>query len=441
MHYLPYLVVLLLFLILFVLSRGLFDQSSGYLLARFPILKNYVSRETLKKMLLLVFAANLIGILLTWKSLSEETVSKGFLLRNEYGESDEQTELTVDLSGEKQEVDLTISSRKLSPAEIGSAISKAEAALPDLLFSAQDPKEIRKDLSLPETIGTPAVSVNWETSDPLLMDWDGNLGSEIPKEGAGVTLTAVLSLEGQEKEAAFDLRVFPRAVSEEEAFQTMVREAVDGANDETEAKVVLPGRIDGRDALWSRRTGSDGLSFLLLGILIAAMYAYSKVRRAELSEEKREEEMLIDYPNIVSKLVLLLSAGMSLRKAIARIRKDYEDSLIHGGEARPGYEEITRVILEMEHGVSEITAYENMGKRSRVPQYRTFSTLLVQNLTKGGSEMASVLKREAEDAFEERKKRARVLGEQAGTKLLLPMLLMLVIVMAILMVPAFLTFF
>ena len=55
--------------------------------------------------------------------------------------------------------------------------------------------------------------------------------------------------------------------------------------------------------------------------------------------------------------------------------------------------------------------------------------------------MAAILGREAEEAYEERKKRARILGEEAGTKLLLPMLLMLVIVMAILMVPAFFAFF
>ena len=96
---------------------------------------------------------------------------------------------------------------------------------------------------------------------------------------------------------------------------------------------------------------------------------------------------------------------------------------------------------EMERGISEIQAYENLGKRARCSAYRTFSTLLVQNLRKGGSDMAKILEREADEAFEERKKRARVLGEEAGTKLLLPMLMMLGVVMAVLMVPAMFAFF
>ena len=41
------------------------------------------------------------------------------------------------------------------------------------------------------------------------------------------------------------------------------------------------------------------------------------------------------------------------------------------------------------------------------------------------------------EAFEQRKNRARQIGEKAGTKLLFPMLIMLVLVLVIIMVPAF----
>ena len=40
--------------------------------------------------------------------------------------------------------------------------------------------------------------------------------------------------------------------------------------------------------------------------------------------------------------------------------------------------------------------------------------------------------------MEERRQQARKLGEEAGTKLLLPMMLMLILVMGILIVPAIL---
>lgn len=53
--------------------------------------------------------------------------------------------------------------------------------------------------------------------------------------------------------------------------------------------------------------------------------------------------------------------------------------------------------------------------------------------------MNELLKREAADALEDRKKQARKLGEEAGTKMLGPMFLMLAVVLIMIVVPAFFT--
>ena len=55
--------------------------------------------------------------------------------------------------------------------------------------------------------------------------------------------------------------------------------------------------------------------------------------------------------------------------------------------------------------------------------------------------MADILEKEALEAWDERKRKARILGETAATKLLFPMLLMLAVVMAVIMIPAFLSFY
>ena len=54
--------------------------------------------------------------------------------------------------------------------------------------------------------------------------------------------------------------------------------------------------------------------------------------------------------------------------------------------------------------------------------------------------MLTMLQEESQKAFEEKMDRVRKLGEEAGTKLLLPMIMMLVIVMVIIMIPAYLSF-
>ena len=48
---------------------------------------------------------------------------------------------------------------------------------------------------------------------------------------------------------------------------------------------------------------------------------------------------------------------------------------------------------------------------------------------------------ESQEAFEERRRQAKTTGEKASTKLLLPMGMMLAVVLVILTVPAFLSFY
>ena len=440
MKYLPYIVILAAFCILFVRARGLFSAVARYLHVRSEALARYISEETLKRMLLILFAANLLGAFMTWRDAESDTAAKGYLVRNEYGSNGAEAELTVTLDGEKQDVELPVAARRMDRRELRKVLADRAGKLEKMILGDMDAGHVDRDLTLPEKAGNPSVKISWDTSNAALMDWEGVLGPEVPPEGAEVKLTATLSIEEEEVEKEIKLKVYPRPMNDIEKLQQEVRNAVQEANDETEETVHLPENVGGKKAEWSQRQGNTGVILLLFGFLIAALYAYSKVRAGEKEAEKRDEEMLIDYPNIVSKLVLLLTAGMSLRKAFARIRTDYRDTLRHDAPKRAGYEEIVRMSLEMEHGVSELVAYENMGKRCRVNVYRTFSTLLVQNLTKGGDEMAAILSREAQEAYEDRKKRARILGEEAGTKLLLPMLLMLAIVMAILMIPAFFAF-
>ena len=58
-------------------------------------------------------------------------------------------------------------------------------------------------------------------------------------------------------------------------------------------------------------------------------------------------------------------------------------------------------------------------------------------MKKGTKGLAVLLKQEADRAFEERKNLAKRLGEEAGTKMLIPLFLMLLVVLVMIVVPAF----
>jgi hypothetical protein len=95
---------------------------------------------------------------------------------------------------------------------------------------------------------------------------------------------------------------------------------------------------------------------------------------------------------------------------------------------------------ELKLGVPENKAYEQFGRRTGLIPYIKFSSLISQNLKKGTKGFTELLLHEATQAFENRKESAKRQGEEAGTKLLIPMMLLLVIVFLIIMIPAFMAF-
>ena len=91
-------------------------------------------------------------------------------------------------------------------------------------------------------------------------------------------------------------------------------------------------------------------------------------------------------------------------------------------------------------GLSERAAYQKFAERTGIPMYRRFVRLLLQNLSKGSAGLYALLEQETENAYIQRRNFAKKRGEEAGTKMLFPMILMLAIVMAIVLVPAVVSF-
>ena len=201
----------------------------------------------------------------------------------------------------------------------------------------------------------------------------------------------------------------------------------------------LPEEWNGKHLEWEQPKDTTGNLISALGLVAAAAVVIAKRRDEESVQIKRREQMLMDYPGLVMKFTLLVQAGLTARKAFQKIAMDYGKR--EEGNKRAAYEEIRTACYEMDSGVSEAEAYRRFGERCGQVKYKTLSTLLIQNLQKGSRYLSDLLEKESVEAWEERKRKARVLGEAAATKLLLPMVLMLLVVMAVIMLPACLSFY
>ena len=384
---------------------------------------------------------------------------KGELVRDRVGGEDRTTELEVSVRdrGSKEEEPvyqgnyrLEVRSRKYSRQQAKELADKLFAALPEkILGQNSDLRHVTSDLELPDEVeGYPFV-IAWESSSYALVDADGSVGNVAMDrhDSREVTLTAILSYdngtpEGIRFDREYAVTVFPPVLTEEEKLSAVIREALSSADQESvsEGVLPLPKTLEERAVDYAEKPSDSGPAVILFALAVACLTAASMGSRLHQRVLDRERQMMLDYPRIISKFVLYMGAGLSIRSCFLKIGEDYARKKEEGKEARGAYEEILLVCRELGSGVPEAEAYARFGARCRSRQYTRLCTLLTQNIRKGNRELLSVMQQEAQASFEERRNTARKLGEEAETKLLLPMILMLAITMLIIIIPAYYSF-
>lgn len=93
--------------------------------------------------------------------------------------------------------------------------------------------------------------------------------------------------------------------------------------------------------------------------------------------------MMMDYPELVSKLCLFLGAGLTVRSVFYKIGQEYLNKKSKGNAIRFAYEEIAVTCFELEGGVSEMMGYDNFARRCKQNQYLKLGSILSQNLEEG----------------------------------------------------------
>ena len=156
-----------------------------------------------------------------------------------------------------------------------------------------------------------------------------------------------------------------------------------------------------------------------------------------LKRKERENSLQMDYSELVSKLVVYLGAGLSLRNAFSEISKHYNYLVENCSlENHPLYEELHCLLNQLKSNVGEGKAYLAFATRLSLRPYNKLISLIEQNRKNGSKHLRLQLQVEMQEAFEMRKSTAKRLGEEAGTKLLLPLFMQLLIIMMIIIYPA-----
>ena len=360
------------------------------------------------------------------------------LERGENGE--DQTHKMKARIGEKEsDMDISVSGRMYNSEERKRAFQAAGEELETLILGDNKSlDEVRGNLNLITTIPGTDISVSWETDRYDVIDMQGNLKEDVlTEQGTVVKLTAVLSYADEKASHEFYIKAYPPLLNDDERIMEDLQNSVVRSNEETatEEYMILPNSVNGETIQWEYGTDQRAAAILVIGIGAAGMLIVSEGQRKKEEEKNNARQMQIDYPQIINKFNLYIRAGMTIRRAWFLIAQDYERK--NDGKKRKAYEEMIFTMNQMQGGVPEGECYENYGKRCGISCYRKLGTMLSQNLKKGSGGLSQLLEREAQESFEDRKNLAKKLGEEAGTKLMIPMFLMLIIVFAIVIIPAF----
>lgn len=352
------------------------------------------------------------------------------------------TAMLKDISGKifHKEIDVQVSKRKYSAKEVEEEFDKAIKYLDEVTLGSNTSADlIYTSLVFKEKIPDSHVKVSWTSSDTKLLEDNGKIHNEELKEKTLIQVTAILTLEDRSASYSRAYVICPRILTEEElALQELEIELKTADEDYIdELKLTLPKELKKYKITWLEKRGSEGLKLFLLGVAAAFLSIPLTNMEVTSKAEKRKKELIMDYPELINKFMMLINAGMSVSNAWKKLAADYKRK---GGTKRYAYEELALTAKELQMGISESKAYEEFGRRVKLIPYLRFAALLSQNIQKGSPDFISKLEDEALKAFEERKERAKKAGEEAGTKLLMPMMVMLVLVIIIILVPAMSSF-
>ena len=462
------------------LSQELIELGTG----KKNCVEEYYVQKISRFLMVSFFCLAVLTVVLVSDHRQDRRIADGVLDRPGYGEGGADQSLLLRVGAEESEAfDVHLDARSYTSSQVKTLLKDAVSTLDTMLPGKNaSMDEVRSALCLPATLEDGAVSVEYYITPGGMIDDDGSICGQPDPKGTLVTINATLTCQKKTSTYECAARIYPPVLTAREQFRENVRSAVDKARqaDPTATQVKLPSTVDGKKLYWSYPKDSSLTLIMILMLVIPIAFWAREDSKVHDAAKARQAQLELDYSQVLWKLTMLLSAGLTIRGAFSRITDQYEAEIAEKygtqsarrprprperqrsaekqtctgkqantrmqtsirkteGGKRYVYEEMLLTIREMSSGVPEASAYENFGRRCGLPMYIKLGSLLSQNLKKGSKGLTTLLEHEAVLSMDQHKMAVRKLGERASVKMLLPMVLMFGVVLIILMVPAFLS--
>lgn len=176
---------------------------------------------------------------------------------------------------------------------------------------------------------------------------------------------------------------------------------------------------------------TPGLVVMVGFSLIVVVVSYAMYDELSDKVNKRRAAISRQFPNVVSKLALLVTSGMIMDRAWRETAESSELEL---------YQEMRKTSEELANMVPPATAYSNFIDRCNTKETTKLASAVIQSLSKGNAEVGALLKSMAHEAWQERRHSAKRASEAANSRLMIPTMLLFLAILVMIMVPVMSSF-
>lgn len=182
---------------------------------------------------------------------------------------------------------------------------------------------------------------------------------------------------------------------------------------------------------WLAWLGGEPL-LLPVGGFAAAALSCRGYADAGRKLERRRKLIVSALPEMMSRLMLLVGAGETVQRAFVRCMRGKEES------EHPLDREWRTAAAELHNGQSFAQALERFNRSCAVQEVSVFTTVMLLNYRRGGEHFVLAVRELSYALWEKRKSIARASGEEASSKLVFPLVGILLVMMVLVAAPAFL---
>lgn len=374
------------------------------------------------------------------------------LRRNDFGEGEREETLILTGSDHKTKgkrtYRLLLKERELSQNELEEMFKVLFQKLETVMAGDnRSLHSVSRDLCFPQNLSGYPFTLSYRVRDVDYISADGRLSEMSGKIGPGekkksrVTVTA-LYVSGNHsfmKSHTYQVLLTSPGSADKKSPEDGVIRKLQRIEEQNRGskEVEIPGRMNG----FTIRQTDRGIwkPLLLLTLLLTAVPVH---RLGKIREDRKrcQKEAVRDFAMIVHLFTIYQRAGLSFTNTLARINKDYRERIKRKG-SRYAFERLIQMQECIDRGMPASRACRVWGSQFDDPCFRKLSGVLIQSMEKGSSETGIMMEEEEREAFRQRIDQARKDGEEASTKMLLPMVLMLAQVMLLAIYPALLRFY